>query len=178
MSKVPLVRFMEKVSKQPAPDGCWLWTGALSEKGYGFFKVHPKQVKAHRFAYEAFVGTIPQGMLVCHSCDVPACVNPAHLFVADQKTNIADMLSKGRQPDYAANAHHLPKARIALENNPALRARGERINLAKLTEVQVRDIRHLHATGDWSLRELAHRFGVGRSCIHSIVHRQTWQHVE
>jgi len=171
----PLDRFLSKVDKT---DSCWLWTAAVSHNGYGFFKLHPIMVKAHRWSYEHFVGPIPDGMLVLHSCDVPRCVNPDHLFLGTQKQNIADMMQKGRDPDRTLNVKHLQKAINVLAENPELRARGERQALAKLTEAQVREIRALYAAGMGTMEAIGRRFGVGLSATSSIIRRKTWKHVE
>ena len=61
-------------------DTCWLWIGATYDQGYGMFNAEPgRNVRAHRFAYERWVGPIPDGMTLDHTCEVKACVNPAHL---------------------------------------------------------------------------------------------------
>lgn len=75
--------------------GCWLWTGAWSAKGYGSVG-HKSQNYAHRLSYETFVGPIPDGMLVCHKCDVRPCCNPDHLFVGTIDDNQKDSARKGR----------------------------------------------------------------------------------
>ena len=86
-------RFWLQVSKD---EGCWLWEGHCSSDGYGSFRVKGRETLTHRFSYLLHKGPIPKGMLVLHSCDRPACVNPAHLFVGTQKDNMQDMLAKGR----------------------------------------------------------------------------------
>lgn len=78
--------------------GCWLWSSSLDSTGYGvaFLKPFPKAMKAHRVAWTLINGEIPRGLLVCHKCDIPACVNPEHLFLGTYKDNIQDSISKGR----------------------------------------------------------------------------------
>lgn len=92
-------RFFAKVNKTPA---CWIWTGSTSgSKGYGKFSVTSrlygrKMVRAHRFSWVLHHGVIPRGEHVLHRCDNPLCVNPDHLFLGTQRTNLQDMIQKGR----------------------------------------------------------------------------------
>ena len=90
-------RFMRHVSPEPNT-GCWLWEVSCRPNGYGQFAPDGsgRPVHAHRAAYELLVGTIPEGMQVCHRCDVRSCVNPDHLFLGTQKDNVDDMRAKGR----------------------------------------------------------------------------------
>ncbi len=77
-------------------NACWLWNGTRHGDGYGHFKVDGHTEKAHRVAYELTFGEIPAGMLVCHSCDNPPCINPVHLFLGTDADNVHDRVQKGR----------------------------------------------------------------------------------
>ena len=89
--------FLEKVKKSKN-GGCWEWQACKCSLGYGNFWNGTKLVSAHRFSYEIYVGNIPEGLFVCHTCDNPGCVNPAHLFLGTQQDNVQDMYNKNRQP--------------------------------------------------------------------------------
>lgn len=78
-------------------DGCWLWTGNRMAKGYGLFAVEGINHRAHRVSYEMATGQHPGSLFVCHHCDNPSCVNPAHLFLGTAQDNTNDMLAKGRR---------------------------------------------------------------------------------
>jgi hypothetical protein len=92
-------RFESKVNVKAPPWVCWPWLGALYRNGYGKLAaggIGGATLLAHRVAYELYVGLIPAGSYVRHSCDNPVCVNPAHLQVGSQASNIADMWARGR----------------------------------------------------------------------------------
>lgn len=113
-------RFWSKVQKG---DGCWLWLGAKRGKGYGVFEERP----AHRVSYELSVGTIPDGMFVCHHCDNPPCVRPDHLFAGTPSDNLKDAFKKGRlaiQRDPSRNPfpgfHAAQRARMVCKHGHSL----------------------------------------------------------
>jgi len=83
-------------SEPVTESGCWIWTRCTSRQGYGQITICRKTIPASRVSYELFVGPIPDGMFVCHSCDTPPCVNPAHLWIGSPKDNVSDMIKKGR----------------------------------------------------------------------------------
>jgi hypothetical protein len=135
--------------------GCWLWFGTADPRGYGrMWTGGPLTRRAHRASYEAHVGPIPSGACVCHRCDTPACVNPAHLFMGTQVENVADMTSKRRQQ------------------------RGAQRPLARLTESAVRDIRRRLAAGERIHQAVeAQRLGVARVQVWRVIHGLSWTHV-
>lgn len=150
-------RFWSKVDKSGE---CWTWQASRNANGYGTFKLDRKAILAHRFAWLVANGTIPVGLLVCHSCDNPPCCNPAHLWVGTVADNARDMAAKGRS---AAQRHHV--------------SRGSKNGQAKLREADIAVIRLRYVRRQVTLQQLASEFGVSESLIHCIVTRKTWKHV-
>ena len=152
MRKPLLERFNAKFSVDEAT-GCWPWAASKDAKGYGYIKDSDRRIcKAHRIAYRLFVGEIPAGMFVCHRCDNPPCVNPAHLFLGTLADNNRDREAKGRG------------------------ARGSKHSKAKLNEDKVREIRRLHAEG-LSIAALARTHGVSERLVSGVIKRAWWRHV-
>lgn len=144
--------FPEKYERIPF-SGCWLWTGGVTWNGYGRIRVNGQYRQAHRFSWESHVGAIPNGLYVCHRCDVPACVNPAHLFVGTAKDNAHDCIEKGRN--------------AVLDNGDQ---RGEKNRNARLTIIQVRDIRTARLTKSGFSR----LYGVSRKAVKKIMDGKAW----
>lgn len=82
----------------PNERGCMEWAGTRRAHGYGVGRLNKKTEAAHRIAWILENGPIPDGLVVCHRCDNPPCVNIHHLFVGTHQDNSDDMVKKGRAP--------------------------------------------------------------------------------
>lgn len=119
-------RFWAKVNKT---DSCWLWTAYRNRKGYGEFGMgghRGRMYLAHRVSWEMANGTIPDGMYVCHACDVPACVNPSHLWLGTATDNNRDMFAKGRAVSYCGTKTHCTNGHPFDSENTRKRPGGKR----------------------------------------------------
>lgn len=150
-------RFADRYIPEPN-SGCWLWTGEIDAYGYGSFflgkvkeegKWRKMRAKAHRLSWSLHYGDAPADQEVCHACDMPACVNPVHLFLGTHGENMADRDVKMRQ------------------------AHGEKQGAAKLTEADVREIMASRGT----CQSLADQFGVHLATVNDIRRGITWKHL-
>lgn len=117
------------------PSECWRWSKFRNRDGYGWCRYNKEYWRAHKLAYAAFVEEIPDGMQVLHRCDVPACCNPAHLYLGTHADNMRD------------------------------KAKRDRVKSKKLTDDQVREIRALYRTGKYTQYEIAQLYEVNRRAI-------------
>jgi hypothetical protein len=86
--------FWSKVNKN-GKNGCWLWTGAVSANKHGSYWIHDMGYGAHRAMMEDVVGErLRKDQHVCHTCDIPTCVNPEHLYIGTAKDNLLDRLER------------------------------------------------------------------------------------
>lgn len=132
--------------------GCWLFPHAPTKDGYGTLKVDGQMWRAHRLSYVVFVGPIPPGLGVLHTCiGTPACINPEHLYVGDQTQNLADCVAQGR--------HRF----------------GERSPNCKLTDAQVLEIRGLRRK--MTRDDMAAKFGVSKAAINNVLGDSAWTHL-
>lgn len=135
------------------PDACWEYGGTRTRQGYGQIQHDGRRMGAHRAAWEAEHGPIPEGMAVRHKvCDNPPCCNPAHLRIGTHERNMRDKVQAGRQ----------------------FRPSGEGNGSARLTAEQVSEMRSRHADGALQ-RELGEQFGVSQSTVSEIVNRKKWK---
>ena len=136
-------------------EGCWAWQGCKHPQGYGLIRNMPAYIAprlAHRVSWELHFGPIPEGVLVLHRCDNPACSNPEHLFLGSHQDNSDDMVAKGRQAHAGGRVKGDP--RLQGENHPR----------AKLTNAQ----RAAILTAPGSAREIAKEFGVAVPTIYAL----------
>ncbi len=179
----PEERFFAKVDKTEG--GCWIWKGGKYEGGYGQFWLNGRGVRAHRYSFELHNpdAVIPEGMFILHSCDTPACVNPAHLRVGTAAENVADMVSRGRAATGERNGSKKFPERLKRGEDhprrlrPEIGARGSQHGRAKLTEADVLEIRRKYETGQYTHRGLAKEYGICKSQLTRILVRRVWSHI-
>lgn len=146
--------FLARVTPRDESD-CWIWEGSITAKGYGVFKHGDTHYRAHRASYLIYRGPIPDGVNVCHNCpsgDNPLCVNPAHLWLGDHIANQRDKIKKDRQ------------------------AKGETQGSVKLTEDDIRHIRHLAQRGE-RYAHIAKTYQIDASTASDIARRKSWKHI-
>lgn len=148
-----LCRFESKFDKG-AVNECWIWKFGKDSDGYGnFWRLSVgDSVRAHRFSYESYVGPIPPGLVICHTCDNPSCVNPNHLFPGTSLENTVDAKLKGRM------------------------CKGSRCHSALLTEETALEAKSYLSQGCRGA-DIAAFLGVSKSTIYKLKNGKSWKHV-
>lgn len=150
-------KFWARTNKK-SDNECWLWLGTRGSfssktgKGNGKFTHDGEHYIAHRYSYELHIGKIPENTQCIHSCSVPHCVNPKHLFLGTQSDNVQNKTKKGRG--------NIPK--------------GEDNFHSKLTTEQVKEIRKLYKDKTHSQFDLQDMFGINQSCINLVIKNKTY----
>lgn len=147
-------RFWSKVAITADDELCWIWNGGYRGE-YGKISInHSNHVSATRISFFINKGVDPSELLVCHTCDNPACVNPNHLFLGNYRDNAIDMFNKGRC--------NVPK--------------GERHRWSKLTAISVKEIKEKYRLGI-NQYKLAEEYGVHQCEISRIVNNKRYKSV-
>lgn len=144
-------QWLEDQVERIPESGCWLWTGSITDDGYGRIRVKSGVVSIHRSSYQLYKGKIPDGLCVCHTCDIPSCFNPDHLYLGTHQDNMDDRTARGRG--------FIPA--------------GEANGSAKLTDADVIAIRK--AVGNQ--QEIGNEFGVSNQLVSAIKLRRVWKHL-
>lgn len=148
-----IAKFWDCVTKT---NGCWFWEkgrfvrASTGEKTYGCVTIGGRTRYAHHVAWELKHGAIPRGQHVLHSCDVPHCVRPSHLFLGTHQDTMTDKTQKDRVPF------------------------GEKSSVAKLTEAQVKEVLSVEIRPYGFCTKMARRFGVSAQAIYAIVYGKSW----
>lgn len=149
MTQRELNRFWSKVELIPFHE-CWEWAAGRNKDGYGYFDLKGSPLRAHRVSWEINFGAVPPGMIVCHRCDNPPCVNPKHLFLGTQLDNMRDRANKKR-------------------TNTA----GERNGAAKLTRQLIDEILSLKGSGV-NQQYVANKYTLSQSAVSRIWSGKRW----
>jgi hypothetical protein len=134
-------------------NGCREWIAGVHPFGYGQVRDGDRTIGSHRASYEVWVGPIPDGLFVCHTCDNPPCIEPSHLFLGTADDNMQDKTQKMRG------------------------SYGEGVNTAKLRESDLIDIKYLRDAG-LTFAKIAERYGVHWKTISRALNGRTWKHAQ
>lgn len=130
MNRIPLKDRFENMYESITESGCWIWKGFCDSRyGYGYIRNEgsTKRLYAHRVSYELYNGPIPEGLCICHKCDIRECVNPNHLFLGTITDNNRDMCKKKRDKNskktHCYKGHEFTPNNILITSHNARRCR-------------------------------------------------------
>ena len=151
--KVDKDRFESRIQKT---ESCWIWRGYIGKKwGYGIVHGYKNgfygPLMAHRIAWYFKHGEWPDGFVIMHSCDVPACVNPAHLSKGSHADNVADKVNKGRHSRLDSSG----RSKLCSKDIPSIKkmlSDGDRqVDIARIFGVSPRAIRAIKTGKTWNI---------------------------
>jgi hypothetical protein len=145
-------RFWSRVYKF---ESCWEWFGNTNRKGYGIIRQNGISIATQRASWRLHNGAIPNGMHVLHTCDMPWCVNPAHLYLGKNEDNIRDKVMRGR----------------------TAKSIGAKNGQAKLTETDIAQIRVLYWEQNIYQHQIATQFNISQPEVSRIVHDKRWNSI-
>lgn len=149
-------RFEAKVRKEP--NSCWCWMGSKNKDGRGSASIKGLRIYASHLAWMIYRGEeVPKGKSLCHTCDIPTCVNPEHLYVGTQANNMQDVWDRNRRP----------------------RLRGSKSPNSRISEQIVSSLREEYVSGKRGrgTRALARKYGISKSQAWNIVSKSQWKDV-
>lgn len=142
--------------------GCWEWKASKDGHGYGLIqrggygrKYGGKSIRAHRVSWMLHNGMIPDRLCVLHKCDNTSCVNPNHLFLGTKADNAHDRDDKGRHVAFHGEGHPM----------------------SKLTNENIKSIRHLFAIKKYNGVQLAKMYNISHCTAYRIINRVIWKHI-
>ena len=165
------------------PDGekHWMWMACVDKDGYGIFWDDGKNIQAQRVAYLLRNGEFDKTKCVLHSCDIPGCCNPEHLWLGTKKDNRWDCLNKGRNNPACGDKNG---ARLHPETLPRGDKHYSRVNPEKLnppsgekhfnTKLTWKDIKEIRASSK-SQKDLSTKYKVSQQNISNIKNKKTWK---
>ncbi len=133
-------------------DKCWNWNGDKNQDGYGRIQINFKKYFIHRIVYELIYGSIPKNLCVLHRCDNRLCFNPQHLYLGTRNDNMKDMVQKNR------SYHPI----------------GEKNSNHKLTIEEVKEIRLLYSSKQYTQKTLSEKFNITRQHLSKIIKNKIW----
>jgi hypothetical protein len=163
------------LKKKKIKKSCWEWQGFIMPNGYGRMSFKGKDQYVHRLSFAAFIGEIPKGKIICHSCDNRKCINPKHLWIGTFKENTQDACTKGKMKGFSRKVHS-EESKNKMRKPHNINRKGEKHPNAILDENKVKEIRNLFSQG-LTRKEISEIFKITKNCVKDVVLRRSWKHI-